>query len=235
MRAVTAAARPSVPWANGGGTTRELAVGAAAAGADGPSFDWRLSLADVGREGPFSALFGVDRVLAVTEGTLALAFAPVDPAATGAHRVAPSRRDAVEVRRALDADAPPLRFPGEAAPQAVPGAGGCRVLNLMLARGRCDGAIRRVALADGAALDPRWVLAHAKAPGYLHACWVARGALAVGAAQAAAGSLALLDPDDPAARARGETLLLEVVVVAQGGVRAGAGGGAGRGEIGDGR
>jgi environmental stress-induced protein Ves len=220
MRVVIAGERPAVAWANGGGVARELASGAAAPRGDAPAFDWRISLADVEAEGAFSTLPGVDRVLAVLEGSLVLAFAPADPASTGAHRVAPSRRDPVAVRRALDADAPPLRFAGEAAPHATPGPGGCRVLNLMLARGRRGGAVRRVALADGEALDPRWGLAHSKSAHRVHACWVARGELAVGTARAGAGALALLDDDDPAARARGDALLLEVVVGAADGAGA---------------
>ena len=48
------------PWANGGGTTRELAR------ADDGS--WRISLADIGSDGPFSVLAGRHRVLTVVEG-----------------------------------------------------------------------------------------------------------------------------------------------------------------------
>ena len=47
-------------WANGGGTTRELAR------ADDGS--WRISLADIDRDGPFSAFPGQDRLLTVVEG-----------------------------------------------------------------------------------------------------------------------------------------------------------------------
>ena len=55
----------TMPWANGAGTTREVAK----ASYDGDSFDWRLSFADVGQSGPFSALPGIDRVITLVEGT----------------------------------------------------------------------------------------------------------------------------------------------------------------------
>ncbi len=48
------------PWANGGGTTRELAR------ADDGT--WRMSLADITGEGPFSSFPGRHRVLTVVEG-----------------------------------------------------------------------------------------------------------------------------------------------------------------------
>ncbi|CUR61645.1 conserved hypothetical protein [metagenome] len=48
------------PWANGGGTTRELLV------ADDGS--WRISLADIGSDGPFSAFPGRRRLLTVVDG-----------------------------------------------------------------------------------------------------------------------------------------------------------------------
>lgn len=53
-----------MPWANGGGSTEEVAR------ADGPDgFDWRLSFATVAASGPFSPLPGVDRVITLVEGT----------------------------------------------------------------------------------------------------------------------------------------------------------------------
>ena len=48
------------PWANGGGTTRELA-----SADDGA---WRISLADVDRDGPFSSFPGRQRLLTVVDG-----------------------------------------------------------------------------------------------------------------------------------------------------------------------
>ncbi len=60
-RRLPAADRPATPWRNGGGLTREVA--AAAAGG------WRVSLAEIASDGPFSAFPGLDRILTVVAGT----------------------------------------------------------------------------------------------------------------------------------------------------------------------
>jgi environmental stress-induced protein Ves len=55
------------PWRNGGGCTYEIA-----SEPDGSSladFDWRVSIAAVEAPGPFSTFEGVDRILALVEGT----------------------------------------------------------------------------------------------------------------------------------------------------------------------
>jgi environmental stress-induced protein Ves len=55
-----------VPWKNGHGTTAEVA-----AFPEGSSFDtfgWRISMADVASDGPFSVFPGIDRTLIVVEG-----------------------------------------------------------------------------------------------------------------------------------------------------------------------
>ncbi|HEY1043451.1 MAG TPA: HutD family protein [Telluria sp.] len=54
------------PWKNGGGSTTEIAVAPHAAGFD--EFDWRISLARIVQDGPFSAFPGIDRTLALVEG-----------------------------------------------------------------------------------------------------------------------------------------------------------------------
>jgi uncharacterized protein len=55
-----------MPWKNGGGTTTQLALHPR--GADMDSFGWRISMARVASDGPFSAFPGVDRSLAIVEG-----------------------------------------------------------------------------------------------------------------------------------------------------------------------
>jgi len=54
---------PAMPWKNGGGITREIALKEDAGG-----FLWRLSLADVDQDGPFSAFPGRHRILTVISG-----------------------------------------------------------------------------------------------------------------------------------------------------------------------
>lgn len=208
MRVVVVAACVPQPWANGGGTTRDLAVAATgaagavvdpagaptaagvAAPAPGPAFDWRLSLADIERDGPFSRLPGVDRVFALVDGAVALAF---DEAG------APVR---------YDADADPITFVGERAPHAsLPRAASARALNLMLARGRRTGAMRRVRLPDGATLDAAWSLG-----ADVRACYVVAGRLALGGMAVDTGALVELHDGDPAPVAAGSARLLEVAI-----------------------
>ncbi|MDT5065221.1 MAG: uncharacterized protein QOK02_1376 [Mycobacterium sp.] len=61
---------PVQPWANGGGTTRVIAV--YPDDVKDAAFDWRLSVATV-NSGDFSRLPGVDRVIVLVDGpTMAL-------------------------------------------------------------------------------------------------------------------------------------------------------------------
>jgi len=60
-----ASLRPT-PWKNGGGATTEIAVFPLGAGFD--EFDWRVSLATITEDGPFSQFPGIDRSLALVDG-----------------------------------------------------------------------------------------------------------------------------------------------------------------------
>ena len=60
-----ASLRPT-PWKNGGGVTTELAMSPPGAGLD--NFDWRVSLASIAEDGPFSQFPGVDRTLVMVAG-----------------------------------------------------------------------------------------------------------------------------------------------------------------------
>ncbi|MGX1884363.1 HutD/Ves family protein [Streptomyces sp. NPDC055287] len=66
VRVLRAADREAVAWKNGGGVTRGIA--ASPEGAGMAEFDWRISLADVEADGPFSAFPDVDRILTMAEG-----------------------------------------------------------------------------------------------------------------------------------------------------------------------
>ena len=57
---------PSAPWKNGGGHTREIARIPVASALD--DFDWRVSIADVSTDGPFSNFDHVDRVIVLLCG-----------------------------------------------------------------------------------------------------------------------------------------------------------------------
>lgn len=65
-----------MPWKNGGGTTTELYVEPAA----GDAFLWRVSIADVAAEGPFSIFGGYDRhIMAIEGGGMVLDGGPSGP------------------------------------------------------------------------------------------------------------------------------------------------------------
>jgi len=66
MQVRRAADYPVVPWKNGGGETREIAVSPPEAGIE--DFDWRISMATVAEDGPFSVFEGIDRTLFILEG-----------------------------------------------------------------------------------------------------------------------------------------------------------------------
>ena len=66
MILLPASHRAAQPWKNGGGVTREVAAFPPGAGMD--SFLWRVSIADVASDGPFSNFPGIDRTLTILTG-----------------------------------------------------------------------------------------------------------------------------------------------------------------------
>lgn len=65
-RLLRAAGHKVMPWKNGAGSTTEVAIFPPGAAID--AFEWRVSMAGVVEDGPFSAFPGIDRTLAVLEG-----------------------------------------------------------------------------------------------------------------------------------------------------------------------
>jgi hypothetical protein len=126
-----AAEHRRMPWANGGGTTAEVATGPENSGA----WHWRLSIADVEADGPFSSLPGIDRHILVAHGDgMALT---IDGTT---HIVRPGE--------------PPLPFAGEAVTTCRLLGGPINDLNLMVRRDLATGALRRVHLASGDVYAP---------------------------------------------------------------------------------
>ncbi|MBL8756481.1 MAG: HutD family protein [Planctomycetes bacterium] len=108
-----------MPWANGGGSTREVAIAPPGASL-ATGFHWRISRAHVGSDGPFSHLPGVDRSLWLLAGN--------------GMRLRVDGRDVV-----LDEPLQRFDFAGETPIHATLLAGACSDLNVMTARGSVRG------------------------------------------------------------------------------------------------
>ena len=112
-----------MPWKNGGGETVELLVHPEGAGLG--EFDWRISMARVAADGPFSVFPGVERTLTVLEG------AGLDLAIDGG---APVR---------LGPASPPFGFPADRPCVGRLAAGPVTDLNVMTRRSRFSHAVAR--------------------------------------------------------------------------------------------
>jgi len=66
MQLLHATDYPATPWKNGGGITRQVLI--APTGATLDNFDYRISIASVASDGPFSHFAGIDRQLLLLEG-----------------------------------------------------------------------------------------------------------------------------------------------------------------------
>lgn len=124
MQILRASQHRTMPWKNGGGSTTEIAVSPDGAGLE--DFDWRLSMALVAADGPFSAFPGIDRTLAVLDGAgLLLHGLP-----GGAVR--------------LERSTAPFAFAADADVAATLVAGPITDLNVMTRRGRFGSRVRRL-------------------------------------------------------------------------------------------
>lgn len=116
MKLIRAADCRTTPWKNGGGSTTEIAVSPPDASLD--NFDWRVSMARVATDGPFSEFAGIDRTLAVVTGQgLVLTIG-----------------DNPDLELSIDSD--PARFVGDTPTSARLRAGEIVDLNVMTRRGR---------------------------------------------------------------------------------------------------
>lgn len=125
-------ALPARPWKNGAGLTREIAVHPP--NAEMTNFDWRISVAEVDRDAPFSAFPGVDRCIVLLEGA-GMRLLPGDggPGWT------------------LARPYEPLQFPGDVALRGELLDGPCRDFNVMTRRGAWHAEVERLDAAPAAA------------------------------------------------------------------------------------
>jgi environmental stress-induced protein Ves len=114
---------PAMPWKNGGGVTREIVCMPPGAGMG--DFDWRVSIAHIAGDGPFSAFPGIDRVITLLSGG-------------GVHLLG----DDGLVNHRLDTPLTPFAFAGEAAIHARLLAGDCHDFNVMTRRSVCSASLQ---------------------------------------------------------------------------------------------
>lgn len=158
------------PWANGGGVTRELL-----AWPDQGEWRLRLSVAEIERDGPFSALPGVLRHFAVLSG------AGVElHLAQGPQRLTPQ--------------SPVLAFDGGEAPGCTLLAGATRDLNLMQRGGSGSGLVPATAEAWHSARALRGVFTTTATTLHTPAGPVPLPAMSLAVAEGAAGSAWRLAP-----------------------------------------
>jgi environmental stress-induced protein Ves len=112
-----------MPWKNGGGETVEIAVFPASAGLE--DFVWRISMATVASDGPFSSFSGIDRTLSILQGAgMMLTIGDDGPVA-------------------LTPATPPFAFPADVPTSAILLDGAITDLNVMIRRGTCDHSVIR--------------------------------------------------------------------------------------------
>lgn len=116
------AALPAMRWKNGGGVTREIA--SVPMSAEPAEFAWRVSVAEIASDGPFSSFPGVDRVITLLAGR-------------GAHL---RSRDA-RVDHRLDAALVPFPFSGDDDIDATLLGGVCSDFNVMTRRSVCRAVV----------------------------------------------------------------------------------------------
>ena len=123
-----AADRTWKPWKNGGGEMADIAVVPSDAGYD--DFKWRIAIARIDVDRPFSDFPGIDRTIMIVGGK------GLNLSVEG---MAPAR---------LTHKSPPFSFPGDKPTQAQLIDGPVHALNVMTKRGVAD---TRIGLADGPA------------------------------------------------------------------------------------
>ena len=144
----------SMPWKNGAGRTTEIAVHPAGAGLD--AFAWRVSIANVECDGPFSAFPGIDRTIVLLDGA--------------GMRLQDSERE-IDLTTRYE----PQHFGGDDSIDCKLIAGPCRDFNAMFRRGRARGSVT-IVRRSRAGFDPAQFCVSYAAKGPHEATIARRGA-----------------------------------------------------------
>jgi environmental stress-induced protein Ves len=115
------------PWKNGGGVTRDVMIFPDHAGL--ADFDWRISMANVDRDGPFSLFPDIDRTLTLLSGN-------------------GMRLDIDGVSHRLTPQSPPCLFSGDANTMGYLLDGPITDLNVMSRRSRFTHQVTRIGMGE---------------------------------------------------------------------------------------
>ncbi|HTO46414.1 MAG TPA: HutD family protein [Burkholderiales bacterium] len=126
MRILRSAEYPALPWKNGRGIARQIAVFPADAGYD--ALDWQVTRPTIERDTPFSKLAGLDRQFMLVSGK------GVTLSVRGAE-------DRVAFEQRLDRPLEPFAFRGDWDVDCALADGPVEVLNVMTRRGRAAARI----------------------------------------------------------------------------------------------
>lgn len=131
MRILRRSRYPALPWKNGRGIVHQIAVAPAHAGYD--ALDWQVSRPEIGADGPFSNLPGLDRqFMLVSGGGLTLKVrAP---------------QDGIAFDRAIESPLEPFAFRGEWDVECALHDGPVQVFNVMTRRGRAGARLEIIEL-----------------------------------------------------------------------------------------
>lgn len=140
FKLIPASSLVPVPWKNGGGVTRQVAIYPEGASLD--SFAWRISAALVEQAGPFSIFKGIDRFIAVTHG------------------VSMTLVDAADQSRRTLLRGQVFAFSGETAFNSELSAGPVQDFNLMVQRGQGRGQLEVRQAAQSLVLHEESVILH---------------------------------------------------------------------------
>lgn len=126
MKTLRASNHKRMPWKNGGGETVEIAVFPESASLG--DFDWRVSMATVATDGPFSSFPGIDRTLSILQGKgMRLMIEGHEPAL-------------------MTGETAPLPFPADVATSATLVDGPIVDLNVMTRRGKLTHKVQRLTI-----------------------------------------------------------------------------------------
>jgi environmental stress-induced protein Ves len=133
MKILRAANYTVMPWKNGLGSTTEIAIAPASDGL--ADFDWRVSMAQVTTDGPFSTFPDIDRTLLILDG--------------GGLRLTVSNRAPVHIDRTTI-----HAFPGDQPTSAVLTHGPVVDLNVMSRRDRLTHHVQRIKVMESLRFQP---------------------------------------------------------------------------------